>query len=194
MSEGKIRIYMQLSQLTDEQLVEKIREDNPEFYSEIIKRYQTKLSHYLRKFINHPDELEDVLQVVFIKVYKNLYGFNINKKFSSWIYRITHNEAINHLKKYKKRKVPLDDVEYKIIDEKIDLQDSADKNLLKKRMEELLFKIKSKYREPLILFFFEQKSYEEISDILRIPKNTVGTLILKGKSLLRENLKEEEKI
>jgi len=67
--------------LTDEQLVEIIREKNQELYSEIIKRYQIKLSHYLKKFIYDSDELEDVLQVVFIKSYKNLYGFNIHKNF-----------------------------------------------------------------------------------------------------------------
>ena len=75
----------------------------------------------MRKFIYNNDELEDILQVVFIKAYKNLYGFNTKKKFSSWIYRIAHNEAVNHLKKYSKERISLDDIEYKIIDKKIDL-------------------------------------------------------------------------
>lgn len=180
---------MQSSQLTDEQLVEKIREKDKELYSEIIKRYQVKLSHYLRKFIYDLDELEDVLQVVFIKCYQNLFGFNVDKKFSSWIYRIAHNEAINHIKKNSKGQIALEDVEYKIIDEKINLHDEVDKIFLKKEVEEYLSEIKLKYREPLILFYFEQKSYEEISDILRIPKNTVGTLISRGKQMLKENIK-----
>lgn len=179
---------MQISKLSDEQLVKIIREKDKELYSEIIKRYQTKLSHYLRKFIYDQDELEDVLQVVFIKAYKNLYGFNINKKFSSWIYRIAHNEAINYFKKYSGKKISLDEVEYKIIDEKINMQDYVDKNFLKKKIEKLLINIKLKYREPLILFYFEGKSYEEISDILKIPKSTVGTLILRGKKILKERL------
>lgn len=176
--------------LTDEQLVEIILEKDKELYSEIIKRFEKKLSHYLRKFIYSSDELEDVLQVVFIKTYKNLYGFNVNKKFSSWIYRIAHNEAINHLKKYSKERISLDDVEYKIIDEKIDLNDKVDKTLLKVEMEKHLSNIKFKYREPLILFYFEEMSYEEISDILRMPTNTVGTLISRGKKILKNELKK----
>jgi len=183
---------MNPSNLTDEQLVETIRERDQELYSEIIKRYQTKLSHYLRKFIYDLDELEDVLQVVFIKAYRNLYGFNVNKKFSSWIYRIAHNEAINYLKKNSKGQISLEEVEYKIIDEKINLHDDIDKILLKKKVEKYLSDISLKYREPLILFYFEQKSYREISDILRVPKNTVGTLISRGKQMLKENLKSRE--
>ncbi len=183
---------MNLDKLTDEQLVEIIREQDKELYSEIIKRYQTKLSHYLRKFIYSPDELEDVLQVVFIKAYKNLYNFNINKKFSSWIYRISHNEAINHLKKYAKDRIPLDDIEYKLIDEKINLDDDVDKILLKAKVEQLLATLKNKYRQPLILYFFEQKSYQEISDILKLPVNTVGTLISRGKKILAKNLTQQE--
>ena len=58
-------------------------------------------------------------------------------------------------------------------------------------MEECLSKIKEKYREPIILYYFEQKSYEEISDILRLPRNTVGTLIMRGKKMLKEYLLQE---
>jgi len=177
--------------LSDEQLVLVIRENESELYSHIINRYNAKLSRYLAKFINDPDELEDVLQDVFIKAYRNLYGFDVKRKFSSWIYRIAHNEAVNHLKKNSRVKVSLDEVEYKIVDEKIDLGSKIDKKILKKNIGKSLEKIGFKYREVLMLFFFEDKSYEEISDILRIPVNTVGTLILRGKKLLKKQLLEQ---
>ena len=67
---------MDLSQLSDEQLIKIILEQDREVYGEIIKRYQLKLTHYLRKFINDPDEIEDVLQIVFIKTYKNYIVLN----------------------------------------------------------------------------------------------------------------------
>jgi len=175
--------------LSDEQIIEVVRVENKGLYSEIIKRYQSKLSHYLRKFIYNPDELEDVLQTVFIKTYKNLFSFNMNKKFSSWIYKIAHNEAINYIRKNSaSHQVSLDKVEYQIIDKNIDLGKNFDQILLKKQIENSLSQLKLKYREPLILFFFEQKSYEEISDILRIPKSTVGTLISRGKKMLKEKI------
>ncbi len=181
---------METRNLTDEQLVEKIRENNPQLYSEIIHRYQSKLSNYLRKFINHQDELEDVLQEVFIKVYKNLFGFDINKKFSSWIFRIAHNEAINNIRKRKKEILSLDDNEWQVIDEKINLEKELEEKINRKIIEKALLKIKSKYREVLILYFLEEKTYEEISEILRIPISTVGVLLLRGKKKLKKYLTE----
>jgi len=99
----------------------------------------------LRKFVYNPDELEDVLQVVFVKTYKNLFSFNTNKKFSSWIYKIAHNEAINHIKKNStNHQISLDKVEYQIIDKSVNIDDDFDKNLLKEQIENYFesFKIK----------------------------------------------------
>lgn len=179
-------------ELTDEQIVVQVRESNKELYGEIIRRYQTKLSHYLRKFIHDHDELEDVLQDVFIKTYRNLYDFNAEKRFSPWIYRIAHNEAVNHLKKYRKESISLDDVEWEIIDEKINEKEKIDSKILKAKVENALSKIKDKYREPIVLHYFEQRSYDEISEILRVPRNTVGILIMRGKKILKELLAKEK--
>lgn len=176
--------------LTDEQLVTEIRKNNPELYGEIIKRYEVKLTHYLRKFIRDADELEDVLQEVFIKAYRNLYGFDVAKKFSPWIYRLAHNEAINQIKKYKKESFSLDEKEWEIIDEKIDIIGKIDAEFNKIKIKEAMTKLDAKYRDPLVLYFFEQRSYEEISDILRVPVSTVGILIMRGKNKLKDFLKK----
>jgi RNA polymerase sigma-70 factor (ECF subfamily) len=82
----------------------------------------------------------------------------------------------------------LEDVEYKILDESINIGESIDNKILRKEIEQVISSLSPKYKEPLILFYFEDKSYEEISDILRIPKSTVGTLILRGKKLIKDNL------
>lgn len=174
---------MDLSQFSDEQLIQEIREGKSELYSEIIRRYQNKLYGYLCRLSNDGTESEDILQNVFIKSYRNLHGFDVGKKFSSWIYRIAHNEAINHIKK-NFRNIPLESLEFNLIDNN-NLEDEADKLILKKKMENYLENIPVKYREPLILYFFEEKSYEEISDILRIPTSTVGTLIFRGKKMIK---------
>lgn len=182
---------MQKDFQTDEQIVAIVRTVNHDMYSEIIKRYKDKLFHYLRKFIYDQDELEDVLQDVFIKAYRNLYNFNINKKFSPWIYRIAHNEALNHIKKYKKESFSLDEKEFDIIDESLDIKDKIDNKIVKNKIEQALLKMKDKYRESLVLYYFEQKTYEEISEIMLIPKSTVGTLIMRGKNILKKILVKE---
>lgn len=182
---------MDFDHFTDEQLVVEVRDKDKEKYAELIRRYQLKLTHYLRKFIKNPDELEDVLQEVFIRTYRNLFAFDINKKFSAWIYRIAHNQAINHIKKNHRGSISLDEYEWEIVDEKMDLKKNTDIGLAKIKIEQGFGELKIKYREPLILYFFEQKSYEEISDILHIPKSTVGTLIMRGKTALKEFLERK---
>lgn len=185
-------MYMAINEhFTDEQLVVQVREADKELYGEIIRRYQTRLAHYLRKFVRDRDELEDVLQNVFIKAYRNLYGFDVNKKFSPWLYRIAHNEALNHIKKYAKEVISLDEAEWELVDNKMRLAENIDAKLTKERVEKALVGMKEKYRAPLILYFFEQKSYEEISDVMRIPVNTVGTLIMRGKNQLKEFLSKQ---
>jgi len=173
------------SELSDEQLIPEIIAKDKELYAIIVQRYQTKLFHYLHKFVKNPDELEDVLQTVFIKTYHNLNGFDQKRKFSSWIYRIAHNEAINYIKK-ESRSISIEEEEMEIVDKEIDIKDAIDSSLLKSKIEASLAMIHNKYREPLILYYFEQKTYDEISDILQIPRNTVGVRIMRGKTLLKE--------
>lgn len=182
---------MSYLELTDEQLVIVVRERDKEAYGEILRRYETKLAHYLRKFINHSAELEDVLQDVFIKAFKNLYAFDTEQKFSSWIFRIAHNEAINNIKKRRKERLVLGENEWEVVDDKIDLSREIDRKITESQVAAALAKLKEKYREPLILFYFEERSYEEISDILKMPVNTVGTLISRGKKELKELVQKQ---
>lgn len=178
--------------LTDEQLVALVRTRDKELYSEIIRRYEAKLTHYLRRFVQSNDQLEDILQEVFIKAYKNLFAFDINKKFSSWIYRIAHNEAINQLKKFSRESFSLDDSDWEIVDEKMDIKYNPDKKILKERLERALGKLKTKYSEALVWYYFEEKTYEEIGEIMRLPVSSVGTLISRGKKFLKKYLEYEK--
>jgi len=89
--------------------------------------------------------------------------------------------------------VPLDEVEYKIVDEKIDIDQDIDRKILARDLGRYLGSLDIKYREPLILFYFENKSYEEISDILCMPTSTVGTLILRGKQNLANIISQDKK-
>jgi RNA polymerase sigma-70 factor, ECF subfamily len=172
-----------ISKFPDEKVVEIVRTKDKELYVEIIKRYQAKLLRYATYILNDKHMGADAVQESFIKAYINLNGFNINKKFSSWIYRIVHNEAINILRKQKKQ-LPINE---KIdIDSGINLEDDFIKNELKHHMQECLNKISVIYREPLSLYYLEEKSYEEISDILRVPVGTVGTRINRAKGLMKK--------
>ncbi len=181
---------MDLSKLSDEQVVELVRSVNKENYAEIIRRYQSKLVRYATYLVNDPDTGADIAQESFIKAYVNLNSFKTDKKFSSWIYRIAHNEAINTIKKYKKS-VSID--ETFDLGSGEDIEDEFIKDEIISRTHRCLNNMPIIYREPLSLYYLEEKSYEDISDILRIPTSTVGTRISRAKSIMKkicQNLKK----
>jgi len=172
-----------ISNISDEEIIMIVRSSDKEAYAEIIKRYQKKLMRYASYILNDYHMGADVVQEGFIKAYINLNGFDTKKKFSSWIYRIVHNEAMNMLSKYKKQVPMNDEVEY---NSGIDLEDDFIKNELVSRTHHCLEQIPIIYKEPLSLFYLEEKSYEEISDILRIPIGTVGTRINRARGMMKK--------
>lgn len=172
-----------ISLLSDSEVIEIVRTKDKELYAEIIKRYQKKLVRYARYIMNDEQMVADVVQEGFIKAYINLNGFDTKKQFSSWIYRIVHNEAMNVLSKHKKQ-VPLNvEIEH---DSGIDIEDDYIKSELVSRTHRCLEQMPIMYKEPLSLYYIEEKSYEEISDILRIPIGTVGTRVNRAKSMMKK--------
>lgn len=164
------------------------------FFSHIIQRYEAKLDRYLRRLgVQNDDDRTDVLQDVFIKVYKNLRGFDPALPFSSWIYRIAHNEAVSW---YRKRSVRPEghlvlDSEDVLNFQRAKEESSEvafDKQINAEKLATALEQIDEKYRSVLVLRYFEHKDYSEISDILQIPVGSVGTLLHRGKRALRNVL------
>ena len=173
----------ELQKYTDEKVVEFTRTKNKEAYAEIIKRYQDKLMRYAKYLLNDNEKAADVVQESFIKAYVNLNSFNSKKKFSSWIYRIVHNQAINLIDK-RKREIPLlDNIDF---DSGINIEEEYKKKEIAKIVKECLNRMPVLYKEPLSLYFLEVKSYNEMSDILRIPIGTVGTRINRAKVLMKK--------
>lgn len=168
--------------LNDEQLIEKIRKSDRELYAIIIKRYQKKLLRYANNLIKNEDKARDAVQESFIKAFINLNSFNTKKKFSSWIYRIVHNETLNIIKKYKLETPLLEDWDFEGGE---DLEENFDKNDTKEKVEKCLKQLPLIYIEPLSLYYIDEKSYEEISDILKIPMGTVATRINRAKKIMK---------
>jgi len=169
--------------LTDEKLVGLITKRDKELYSHIIKRYENKLLRYANYLVRNQHDAADIVQDSFIKAYINLKSFSTKKKFSSWIYRIVHNEAMNLIKK-QKMNIPLNEnIDF---DSGINLEEDLIKAELTQHTMNCFKKIPVIYSEPLTLFFLEQKSYEEIGEILHLPIGTVGTRINRAKIIMQE--------
>ena len=171
-------------------LIRQTKKGSREAYQEMVKRYQKKLFSYLYGLVRNKEETEDLLQNVFVKAYKNIKSFDESKMFSPWIYRISHNEAINFLKKRdRKRFVSWEDIT--ISKDKLETQSeerSPFESWIKKesgmRINEALDKLPEKYRRVLLLRYFQEKSYEEIAKEIKNPVNTVGTFINRAKKKL----------
>lgn len=184
-----------LAETSDEALVAKALAE-AEYYGILMERYEPALMRYLRRLgVHNREDQQDVLQEVFIKAYRNLNSFDQSLKFSSWLYRIAHNEAVSWYRKQSVRPEGhlIDDSETALLFTAAELNtDAATRARLNaEELERVLAKLPEKYREVIILRFFEHKEYDEISDILRIPVGTVGTLLHRGKTRLREALRDE---
>jgi len=168
---------------SDEEIIEKVKTNNHDFYAIIISRYQKKLLRYANTIINDTNKATDIVQESFIKAYVNLNSFNSKMKFSSWLYRIVHNEAINVTKRFRREVLMPEDFDFSSEE---DIEESFVKKEIKNKVDICLKKKPIIYSEPLSLFYLDERSYEEISDILRIPIGTVATRINRGKKILKK--------
>lgn len=182
---------------SDEELVRQTLKDKNVFGA-LVDRYEAKLTRYITRLgVRDPDDQMDVLQEIFLKTYRNLNDFDTELKFSSWIYRIAHNEAISW---YRKKNVRPEGHLIADSEEMLSFvmgQEEAadvtfDKTVNAAAVNAALLKIDEKYREVIILRFFEHMEYEEISDILKLPVGSVGTLLHRGKQRLAAVLNEAE--
>ena len=171
----------------DEEIAHLVQNDNIELFGVLIERYEVKIKRYARKFLSDKEDINDVVQEIFIKVYKNIESFDIKRKFSSWLYRIAHNELINALKKKKRKTLPLLnlDVFLPYYYKNEDLGEKIDKKRMQEIIDKCLGDLEFKYQEPIVLYYFEELSYKEISDVMEIPVSTVGIRIKRAKEKIK---------
>ena len=180
---------------TDEQIVV-LTLKNQDYYLCLMKRYEAKLLNYILKISNiNKEDAEDILQEVFIKAYQNLNDFDLNFKFSNWIYSIAHNATISAFRKKKVRPqtVSWEDKDLNnILESTLDVENTSLQKLTYKQILKIINRLPLKYKDVLILKFMEGKDYREISDILHKPMGTIATLINRAKKSLKQELKKED--
>ncbi len=169
----------------DEELVA-LTLKNQDFFACLVERYEPKLMRYIRRIsASTQEDAEDLLQEIFVKVYRNLNDFDPDLKFSSWIYRIAHNQVISQWRKSKSRpqvvKFEADEDFLKFIAAEGDLARDTERKFAAEDVRKMLENLDDKYKEVLVLKFLEGKDYQEISDILEKPLGTVSTLINRAK-------------
>ncbi len=177
--------------VSDEEFAARVQRGDVEAFEELTRRYQERLTRYAKRFAGDLDS-DDIVQEAFVKAYLNIRSFNTARRFSPWLYRIAHNEAVNFIRRTKREPLTFFDLDvvfpHLAADENLeaDLSGKETRAFLKASVDAL----PPKYREPLVLYYFEEFSYDAISDIMRIPKGTVAIRLKRAKDLLKRALHE----
>lgn len=168
--------------LSDEEIVEVVRSQDPEAYAYLIKRYQKKLLRYAMSLVGDEDAAADAVQEAFIQAYIHLQSFRRQLSFSSWIYRITHNCAMNGVRR-ERRHIS------EVLSEQIAIfhhvEEDLERSDLARHVQQCVERLPMMYRAPISLYFIHDKSYEEIGDILQISVAVVGVRLHRAKQMIK---------
>ncbi len=182
--------------IPDEELVLAIRRGDTEAYQSLVARYHEKLSRYVRKFTTAEDEINDIVQESFIRAHKSLHTFDSERSFSPWMYRIVRNTALTHLERSQKKGEIFLDHEQQDSALFEDFEKSALENWLQEELRlqvrEAIRALPDQYAEVIYLRYIDDLSYQEISEVLDKPVNTVGTLVRRAKKKMLTMMLEDE--
>jgi RNA polymerase sigma-70 factor (ECF subfamily) len=159
-------------------------------FAVLVQRYEERLRRYVRRLgVRNEEDQDDLLQDIFIKIYKNLHGFDQALSFSSWVYRIAHNEAVSSFRRTSVRPEGSQVIDGDEVVREIAATDDVMREVVSRHDSSLivdaLARIDAKYRDIIVLRYFEGKEYEEIADILEMPVGSVATRIHRAKDRLR---------
>jgi len=188
-------------ELDDHHLISRIREGDEFAFQELVRRYRNPITNYVYRMIDDYDRAVDLSQETFVRVYMSVDRYQATYSFSTYIYRIAHNLAITELRQRKRRRlIPLptffsdkesEEIEVELPD---DRQIQADAALIaderRAAVTRAIASLPEKYRAPLVLCDLEEKSYEEIADVLGLPTGTVKSRINRARNLLKEKLRD----
>lgn len=168
---------------TESEIIVAVRSGDKEAYRHIVEKYMQRAYYIALGFVRDPDTAMDISQMAFIKAYKNLKRFELERPFFPWFYRILRNLSLDHIKRAKRlNEIPLEDVQI-LSDER---EDRDMKEALWKAIEEL----PTEQREIIVLRYFEGLSYKEIAETVGKPIGTVMSSLHYSKRKLKSTLGE----
>lgn len=181
-----------MEHLTDEQLVDQIRQGEDEAYRHLIERHKNYIYTLVYRMVEHRETAEDLTQEIFIKLYRSLIYFRGDSKFTTWLYRLATNVVTDYRRAQKRRP------HQTIVDKLKGWFGSRDEEpeavaLQKEQqhaVQRMLSELPDKYRLILYLYHYKQLSYQEISEITQLPIKTIETRLYRGKALLKQKWQE----
>ncbi len=199
-SENKTpRANASASSLEDDKFVKSAISGDEKAYADLMEKYNRALYFHIQKMIKEKELVEDLVQEVFIKAFKNLATYSNEYAFSTWLYRIATNHTIDYLRKKKLQTLSIDDpIRTKDGEMQVQLPDhqfATDRVIIKKQRANIIHAaiddLPEKYRDVIQMRHMEEKSYQEISEELDLPLGTVKAHIFRARELLYKALKDK---
>ena len=171
-------------------LVKKALDGDERAFRAILEKHYALIYTVVRGIVSDPNDTEDVVQEVFIKIFKALPGFRGEARLSTWIYRIARNEALNARAKRAHSPVPIEDCENVAVEEG-DPESAHRTRAAAEHLSRLMERLDEKPRQALELRYMAEKSYDEIAEIMDIPLGTVKTHIYRAKLALKRMMTDK---
>lgn len=171
-------------------------------YADLMNRYRESVYFMLLKMVNNSDDAEDLTIEAFSKAFRRLEQYTPQFAFSTWLFKIATNHCIDHIRKKRIRAISIDtgiqneDGENFVIpvkEEGLDPEETMQKEERIKRMRDVVEKLKPRYKRLVELRYFEEKSYEEIAEILELPLGTVKAQLFRARDFMFEMMKDNKK-
>jgi len=175
-----------------------LNEKDQRAYTELMGRYKDSVYFMLLKMVNNSDDAEDLTIETFSKAFKRLDQYTPQFAFSTWLFKIASNHSIDFIRKKRIRAISIDqgysneDGESYVIpvkEESLDPEESMQKDERVQRMRDVVEKLKPRYKRLVELRYFEEKSYEEISEILELPLGTVKAQLFRARDFMFDLMK-----
>lgn len=156
-----------MSDLSDSELLDLFRQEDKRHYAFnlLVRQFQRRLYAFIRRMVTDHDEAADVLQETFIKAWNGLPSFRGDAQLYSWLYRIAHNEALNHIRKKQRRQYVSSDTVVERLSSTLDSSEHFSGDLIQKKLQLAIEELPPKQRAVFHMKYFEELKYEEISSI-----------------------------
>jgi RNA polymerase sigma-70 factor (ECF subfamily) len=157
-------------------------------------RYEDMIFDYALKNTNNREEAEDITQEAFLRAFESLSTFRGESKFSTWVYRITQNLVLEKYRSASKKKEEhhKEDMQHKNLTNFINPEILLLKKEMANKVRDLVAKLPKVYKKPLVYYYFDGMSYQEIAKKMDIKMNTLKSYIFRGKELIREWMGKDE--
>ena len=183
---------------SDEELVNAVLGGDREGFGDLVERYQGRLVNYLYRLLRNLDEAHELAQEVFLKIYQALDRYDPRYRFSTWLFRVAQNAAIDQIRRRRLKLVSMhrqDDGEEEGRDWDLPSGERGPYQAMHNRergeaIQEAIDGLPWEYRELIVLRHYGELSYEEIAKVKGMPLGTVKNKLFRGRQMLKETLAE----